>query len=283
MPSPQPLSKETSEEVDASSMSASKKEETPLTMAMRQAGAEAAKKAGEKKGSRSTARRSAKDLEATDVPIPALETRMAKSVEEPGLSAETTAAKIPEKLAEEGAKRTSVDKIAEEGAKWTSMGKVTESDVTHEQDHVGLSKEATMLEARRASSMTKTKSSLSEETVATSSTELEVAKLEPNPRTHQGSSVSTASKEEIEATERENAIPEETEDMDESSAKTGAEVTEAPPTSVPDNAGKLDDSVDAQITDMTATSEGEDAATKGIKPQEQDARDPKAAEDSVGD
>jgi hypothetical protein len=283
MLSPSPLSKETSEQLDSSSLSPSKKEETPLTMAMRQAGAEAAKKAGEKKGSRSIAPASTKDMEATEVPMPAIETKIAKSVEEPGVLAETTAAKIPEKLAEEGAKRTSVDRIAGEGAKRTSMDKGTEFEGASEQEHVGLSKEATMLEARRASSITKMRSPLSEETAATSSTDLGATSLESEPRTHRGSSVSIAPKEEIEEIEKKNTIPEEDEDLDESNTEAAAEGSEAPSISVPGTAGALESSADNMMTAMTATDEGEVAVTKGVNPQEQDPKDPVGAGVSVGD
>ena len=86
-PAPSPLSKEISGEVEPSPTSPSKKAETPLTIAMRQAGAEAAKKAGEKKASKSTAAPSTEKMDATDVRMPAIGTKMARSVEDPGASA----------------------------------------------------------------------------------------------------------------------------------------------------------------------------------------------------
>jgi hypothetical protein len=267
-----PLTKEPGEISEPVSASASKKEETPLTMAMRQAGAEAAKKAGEKKGSMSTARPSTAGLEATEAPMPAIQASMSKAVEEPGVSAETTAAKMPGKLAEEGAKRTSVDKIADEGAKRRSMDKATESDSASEQEHVGLSKEAKTLEARRASSITKTKSPLSEDTSAMCSREHGSPNFEPRPRTHRGSSVSLASREEIQEIEQRNAIPEEIEEPDEQSAKPSPQGSEG-----------LEKSSDATMTDVTASDKGEARATKGTKPQDQGAKRAEEAGTSVGD
>ncbi|ERF71114.1 hypothetical protein EPUS_07786 [Endocarpon pusillum Z07020] len=283
MPSPSPLSKETSEQFDSSPMSASRKGETPLTMAMRQAGAEAAKRAGEKKGSKSTAPISARDLEATEMPMPAIETKMARSVEEPGISANTAAAKIPEKLAEEGAKRTSVDKIAEEDAKRTNTDQVTNSDGKNEQKDVDLSKEATMTDASRAGSMPKVKSPLSEETAATSSTNLDAAGLGPGPRTHRGSSVSLAPKEQIEEIEKRNTILEETGDTDESRTKVAAQDRETSFTSMAGEGKRLEQSASATVADLKSTDEGEAAAMRGIQPQEQDAKDPEGAGASVGD
>lgn len=281
MPSASPQGKEFSEGAESSPTSPLKKEETPLTMAMRQAGAEAAKKAGERKGLMSRARPSTKTSEATDIPMPAVEAKMAKSAEEPGASAETTAAKIPEKLAEEGAKRTSVDKIAEEGVKRTSMEGATESDSISQQEQVGISKEASNLEARRASSITKLKSPLSTETAARSSTELGASSMESNPETHRGSSVSLASKEEIQGIEKRDAIPEETEEANESAEQAEAQDDEALPTVKAETAGG--DSDNATLSGVTASDEAELSATKGVKPQEDNAREAAGASTSVGD
>jgi hypothetical protein len=270
-PVPSPLSKQAPDETNPSSISAAKKEVTPLTLAMRQAGAEAAKKAVEKKTSKHKATSLAKDLGTAKDPRRAMESEMVRSVEEPSVSATTTAAKIPEKLAAEGAKRTSIDKIAEEGARRSDMDRAAGSDRTSEQEHAGLSKEAAILEARSAGNTTKMRSPLLEENAATSSTGLGAANFEPRPRTHRGSSVSLASKEEIEAIEKRNAIPEESEDTDESS------------TPKTDKAGNFDKSAHATLADLTTKDEGEAAAMKDVKPQEQDAKDPGAAGASVGD
>jgi hypothetical protein len=270
-PAPSPLSKQVPDEVNPSSISAARKDDTPLTLAMRQAGAEAAKKAIEKKASKSTALPPAKGLGPTEVPARAMESGIARSVEEPGVSATTTAAKIPKNLAAEGAKRTSIDKIAEEGARRSDMDRATESDRTNEQEHAGLSKEATMLGAMSASSTTKMKSPLSEDNPPRPSMEFRAANFEPRPRTHRGSSVSMASREEIEAIEKRDAIAEESEDTDESS------------TPKTDNEGHLDDSANVMLKDLTTTDEGEVTATKDGKTQEQHAKDPEAAGASVGD
>jgi hypothetical protein len=252
-------------------------------MAMRQAGAEAAKKAGERKATKSIARPSAKEMEATDMPMPAIETKMAKSVEEPGASAETIAAKVPEKLAEEGAKRTSVDKIAEEGAKRTSTDKAAESEGAGELEHVGPSKEATILEARRASSITKLKSPLSEESTAPSNAVPRATSSEQKPRTHRGSSVSLASKEEIQEIEKRNAILEEAEESDDSTTTAETRSAEANPADRPEKSEALKTSAEATTTDVASSNEAEVAATKGVKPQDEDAKEAEAAGTSVGD
>jgi hypothetical protein len=254
------VNKGPSEGIDPTSTSASRRDETTLTMAMRQAGVEAAKKAGERKGSKPTAPASPRGLEAAELPMPAVLNKIAKSIEDPDTSAEVTAAKVPEKLAEGGAKRTSIDKIADEDAKRTSMDNAAESVSASEQGQVGLSKEATILEARRTSSTTKVKSPLSEEAAATSSTSLGAAKSAQ--KTHRGSVVSIASKETIQEIEEANIIEEEAEETDETPGKAAAP---------------------GMIANMTATSEREAAAMKDIKPQEQDPKDPEAAGVSVGD
>lgn len=277
-----PFSKEMSEEVEQSSTNGSKKEETPLTMAMRQAGAEAAKKAGEKKGCKSTALASMGSSEDTELPINPPETKMAKAMEEPGTSADSTASKVPEKLAEEGAKRTSIDRIADKDAKRSNIDTTSQLDGANEQEHVGISKEATKLEVKRASSVTKMKSPLSEEIAATSDSNLETVNSEPQPKTHQGSSISVASKEKIQEIEKRNAILEEV-DTDKSSHETGAPSTTAPARSLSNRAGEVGDSNSARTTNVEATNEGEIAATKGIKSQEQDPKDALGANTSVGD
>ena len=263
LPSTSPLSKGMGEESDALRMTPSRKEETPLTMAMRQAGAEAAKKADEKKGSRLTAPISGKGLKAIEVSTPAVATKMPKSVEEPGSSTET---EVPGNLTEEGTKRNSMDQIV--GA-----------DGSSEQEHIGSFEEATMPEARRAGNTAKTQSPFSG-TATTSSREHEATSLESSPRAPRGSSVSMGTKENI---EKENAISEETEDAGPRSIKTSTQDTEEPPTSRPGTAEKPEDSADATTSDVTATDEGEAAATKGNKPQGQNAKDPEAASASVGD
>lgn len=267
-------------------MSPSKKDETPLTMAMRQAGAEAAKKAGEKKASKSTVPSSTKKMDAPEVRIPVIETKMAKSVEDPSTSTELTAAKIPEKLAEEGAKRTSVDKIAEEGAKREHMDKASEREDADDQGYAELITDAKLVEARRASSATKMKSPLSEETAATSSKDLGAVNLEPMTGMHRGSSFSSASKAEIERIEKSNAIPEETEETeetDESHAKADTQDTETPSPVLIETPKVPQDAIKTTAADVTATDEGELAATKGVKPQQADAKDAMGAGTSIGD
>jgi hypothetical protein len=183
------------------SASAPKKGDTPLTMAMRQAGAEAAQKASQRKvvkpGSLLSDNPTSPD---TPTPSTATDTKLSKAFEEPDALTEITAAKTPAVLAAEGAKRTSVDKIAE-----------SESSTDAESESPK-STEESVLQARRTSSITKTKTPLSTETALESTPSLsEQQHFEERPRTHRGSSVSDASKEEIECVEKSQAIPEEDE------------------------------------------------------------------------
>lgn len=266
-PAPSPPSKETSREVEPSPTSSSKKEETPLTMAMRQAGAEAAKKAGEKKASISKGPATPKILDTEDVRIPVIETTMARSVQDPGTSPTVTAAKVPGKLAEEGAKRTSVDKIADEGAKRKITDDLSDQEGTNEDgnehghEHESLSKEAKMVEARRDSSITKMKSPLSEQSTARSITGPGTADLEARPEHHSRSSTSSASNsEEIEEVEKGKAMLQEPKET-------------AEPRRVND----------VTMTEVAASNEGESAAMKGVMPQDGDAKGATEAGTSVGD
>jgi len=126
-----------------------KSTDSPLTMAMRQAGAEAAAKAGQKKALAATGKAApavSKTSPNTD------KTSTPASIEEPATAPEITATKTPAQLATEGAKRTSVDKITD----ITAEAEETSPHSTEEQ----------VLEAQRSSSVTKQKSQLSESTPA---------------------------------------------------------------------------------------------------------------------
>jgi len=182
------------------SASTPKRDDTPLTMAMRQAGAEAAQKASQKKavksGSLPTSPGASSRSDATD-------TKLNQALQEPHALAEMAAAKTPAVLAAEGAKRTSVDKIAD-----------SESSTESESESPKSTKER-LLQARRRSSITKTKTPLSNETTLESALpQPEQQHLEEVPRTHRGSRVSDASEQEIECVEKSAAIPEEDEGND---------------------------------------------------------------------
>lgn len=184
-----------------------KKGDTPLTIAMRQAGVEAAQKASQKKvvkpGSIVSSNPASLDISS---PSNATDTKLTKASEESQTLTEITAAKTPAVLAAEGAKRTSVDKIAE-----------SESSTDAESESPK-STEESLLQARRTSSITKNKTPLSTETALESTPSLsEQHHFEERPKTHRGSSVSDASKEEIESIERSEAIPEEDEGDDSAS------------------------------------------------------------------
>lgn len=178
-----------------------KKGDTPLTIAMRQAGAEAAQKASQKKVVKlgSTISSNPLSLDVSSLSN-AKDTKLTKASEESQTLTEITAAKTPMVLAAEGAKRTSVDKIA---------GSESSTDTESESPK---STEESLLQARRTSSITKKKTPLSTETAFESTPSLsEQQHFEGRPKTHRGSSVSDASKEEIESIERSEAIPEEDE------------------------------------------------------------------------
>lgn len=267
-------SKEVGEETALSPASPSK-EETPLTIAMRKAGAEAAKKAGQRKESSSTELRSTKSLEPNEAPLPT-------SVEEPSLATDITVAKIPAKLAESGAKRTSIDKIAEQNSKRSSLENPSEPVIAGEQTHVGLSYEATTKEATRENSMTKTKSPLSEEAAATSSTEPGNPHHESSGSMHRGSSVSPATKEEIEEIEKKTIIPE-VEEAESPNIKPEARDGETNSSAMTETGPSPDENHGGTVTEVTASNEGEFAATKGLQPQEGEAADAKRSGASVGD
>ena len=154
-----------------------------------------------------------------------------------------TAAKTPNQLAAEGAGKTSVDKIPD-----SESGAAGEIEPTS-------SREEALLQARRTSSITKTKTPLSTETAVESSPSTK-EHFEPPPRLHRGSSVSEASKEEIDSIEKAQMIPEEDEEEGDSKGTSG-------------NSPALD--------------EGGHHRTIGTTSREQDARQGEVGEVSVGD
>ena len=150
-----------------------KDDDSPLSMAMRQAGAEAAAKAGQKKtGTAQAAAAPSSEPDTSEkTPTPA-STKMSADAEEPGLDANATAAKTPAQLAAEGKARTSVDKIAD--SEGTSSGSPSSSGGGGSSTESAPSNQEQMLEARRSSSITKTPSRLATSTtLEDSSTVLE--------------------------------------------------------------------------------------------------------------
>ncbi|KIW14646.1 hypothetical protein PV08_07430 [Exophiala spinifera] len=265
----------------ASEGAASKPAETPLNIAMRQLGAEAAAKAGQKKAAAlQAAKVPTKTPDTTEkIPVPAT-TKLSvdAAAEDPETVGEVTAAKTPALLAAEGAKRTSIDKIAESegGASSTSSS-----------DAEGHSTEAQIVEQRRKSSITKLKSRLSESTPAdqaetvvvdsspapkseTAVPESEVSADPPveTPKQHRGSDIGEASVEEIKEIEKETSIPEAAE---EEKDKSGAVATSTNST----------EKEKEQV--VTSTDETEEQVTKGTDPQDSRAKDADKAGVSVGD
>ncbi|KIV83788.1 hypothetical protein PV11_05782 [Exophiala sideris] len=256
---------------DKETESVEKSSETPLNIAMRQLGAEAAAKAGQKKAAAAQTQAAKAPTKTPDntetTPTPAT-TKLSPdvAVESPQMATEVTAAKTPAQLASEGAKKTSIDKIAEaEGTATTEAESSSSSPST----------EAQIVEQRRQSSLTKTKSRLSEATplehsesvleeedkkeeeAAVPTSEIAADPPVDMPKQHRGSDVGTASAEEIKAVEKDMAIPETEEEHEVSNATEGKAVT--------------------------STDEAEAQATKGTDPQEEGAKDADKAGVSVGD
>lgn len=179
-------------------------------MAMRKAGAEAAQKAGQKKALKPGSLFSDNPT-SPDAPIPstATNTKLSKASKEPNASADITTGKTPGILAAEGVIRTSFDGTAD-----------SESS-TDAETEPSKSVEESLLEARRTSGITKTKTPLSNEAALESTPSLSEQRFEERPRTHRGSSVSEASKEEIECVEKSNTILEEDEDDEETACLPG--------------------------------------------------------------
>ncbi|KAL2433594.1 hypothetical protein ABEF94_007221 [Exophiala dermatitidis] len=292
------------------SASSHKPTESPLNLAMRQLGAEAAAKAGQKKAAAAQALKAAaaptKEPSTTDqIPVPAAtKLSVEAAAESPETATSVTAAKTPAQLAAEGAKRTSVDKIAEASTSQAEGAgtEVTSSGGTKEEDSSPSSAEANRLELQRSSTITKRKSRLSEstpveesETIRTSSEGEEavssptiavpehevsatMSPLEGPPRQHRGSDIGEASPEEIRALEKKLSIPEDEEEPDEEDEQEKEEENKWEKDNENHNAATATATADVAPTDET-----ELKATKGTDPQETDAKNANKAGVSVGD
>ncbi|OAL34120.1 hypothetical protein AYO20_06575 [Fonsecaea nubica] len=243
--------------------------ENPMNVAFRQLGAEAAAKATQKKSAAAAqSPKAAADRVGTEAAVESADT-----------AAEVTAAKTPAQLASEGAARTSVGKIAE------SQDKIAVDAA----EDTSPSKEEQILEMRRTSSVTKSKSRLSdvtpieesdkvvaepEETSTTSQSSIAVPDNEVSassstslstqatPRKqHRGSDIGEASPEEIRALEKKLSIPEE----DDDDAEDAVETTQS------------------KAAEVSGTDKAENAATEGTEPQKTDPKDADKAGVSVGD
>jgi hypothetical protein len=236
-------------------------------MAMRKAGAEAAQKAGQKKALKQSSLLS-DNPKSPDAPMPstATNTKLSKASEEPNASTDITAGKTPAVLAAEGARRTSVDKIAD-----------SESS-TDAETEPSKSAEESLLQARRTSSITKTKTPLSNETALESTPSLsEQQRFEERPRTHRGSSVSEASKEEIECIEKSNAIPEEDEDDED------GEETACLPRTSEKKAQTTTDGAKSSLADATYSDKQEQPSMQDSETRVQNTREGEESGVSVGD
>ena len=212
---------------DTASPSGAKLAETPLSMAMRQAGAEAAAKAGQKKGSTPGQKTTA--TPADTAPVPSV-IALSAAAQDPAELTEITAAKTPGQLAAAGVRKSSIEKNASTSEPSSSPSSNLETS------EKAPSTEEAKLDLRHQSSQTNTPSRLSEATPVTRSEQIGAqspsdAILSPVPsapippptppglRQHRGSSISDASKAEIAAVEARNMIKEEDEGEDEEEGK----------------------------------------------------------------
>lgn len=230
---------------------------SPMAMVMRQAGAEAAAKAGQKKTLKPMPTAPKPTEKETTAPI--VEARIASPMADPSTEPEMTQAKAPAQLAAEGAKRTSVDKIATTEMAPDASGIVGASSET------SASNEQQVADMRRTSSIAKAPSKLSEtqthDAVPEEAAEVKYEpKYEARPRTHRGSSLSQASREEIREMERRNSIAE---DPDEDAEDV---VEDAP-----------------AAKSIAATDDGGKPSSEEILPEKAEAKDAESAGVSVGD
>jgi hypothetical protein len=168
---------------------------------MRQAGAEAAQRASQKKAAKRGLISSNPKLQDVSSPSNVIDTKLTQASKESQRLTEIAASTTPTVLTAEGAKRTSVDKTVESESSIDAESKSPKST------------EESLLQVRRTSSITKNKTTLATETALESTPSIsEQRRFEERPKTHRGSSISEASKEEIEFVERSETIPEEDED-----------------------------------------------------------------------
>ncbi|OCT46193.1 hypothetical protein CLCR_01208 [Cladophialophora carrionii] len=265
---------------DGKSGSLQKPADNPVNIAMRQLGAEAAAKAAQKKTGAASQPLKAAATPVNEKSVPdqtpssaATKLSTEEAVTSADTAAEVTAAKTPAQLASEGAGRTSVDKIAESEDKLASGASEMEQPKSTEEQQ---------LEMRRTSSVTKSKSRLSDVTpIAESDTivaEPENVKSPPSvavpegevsarpadmPRQHRGSDIGQASLEEIRALEKKMSIPEE-------------EVGD-------DNKEEQATSTTTKAAAVSTTDKAEEEAAKGVETQKTEPKDADKAGVSVGD
>lgn len=274
---------------------AQKSSDSPGNQILRQLGAEAAAKAALKKTTTTSAAKvpvKATPSTSDQTPTPAATKLSADAaVESPDTVAEVTAGKTPAQLATEGAKRTSVDKIAD--SEETTTAPTSAAPTQAGEAGEVASTEAQVLEARRSSSITKTKSRLSEATPAeesdtvlsgsASKTAVEDSEIsptvEPVTRKHRGSDIGEASPEEIRALEKKLSIPEEDEDEEEEEDDDDDDSDEEDEVAEPKKAGEAT----TAAVGVTSTDEAEKEATKGEDTQKEDPKDASKAGASVGD
>jgi hypothetical protein len=252
-----------------------------MNIAMRQLGAEAAAKAAQKKPGATSQPPKAAAAPVNEKSVPdqtpssaATKLSTEAAVTSADTAAEVTAARTPAQLASEGAGRTSLDKIAESEDKLASGAADSEQPKSTEEQQ---------LELRRTSSVTKSKSRLSDVTpIAESDTvvaEPEAVRSPPPiavpegevsarpadmPRQHRGSDLGEASLEEIKALEKKLSIPEEAEDDDDEEGEPAAAKT-------------------TEAAAVSATEKAEEEAAKGTETQKTEPKDADKAGVSVGD
>jgi hypothetical protein len=254
-----------------------------MAVAMRQAGAEAAAKAGQKKTPKPIPAAPQPTEKETTAPV--VEAKIASPMADPSAEPETTQGKIPAQLATEGAKRASVDKIAETEAASDASGIVSSSSETPS------STEQQVADLRRTSSIAKAPSKLSETQTVDAPEEVPEVKqeapevkhepkFEKRPKTHRGSSLSQVSAEEIKEMEKRNSIEE---DPDEDAEEAIDSTPAAEDVATKDEDVEVPVEKAPAVKYIGATDEGEKPAEEEPITEKSDPKDAESAGVSVGD
>ena len=289
-PSPQSHIKiaDTIESKDVKPASTSAPGETPMTMAMRQASAEAAKKAGEKKTAQNEALKAklATNQESADI-LPEAKTTQASATETARNLVEDTADKEHQKP---------TNTAQDTGEKLVDRGDVEKEMTTN----VARNVEEAVPESKAEEATPKAESQQAQEDKSgmTSTSSLAPDDIKGTTTQHRGSVVAEAAPEEIEEVERGTAIPEAEEDngIEGGEDKPQPKSTDKPQTedsSISSKQEGREESIAIEanmkgfsttaLKDVTASTEAEKPAPEGGETQSQEAREGDAAGASVGD
>ena len=228
--------------------------ESPMAMAMRQAGAEAASKAGQKKILKPMP--TAPTPSEKDTTAPVVEPKIASPMADPSTDPEMTQAKSPAQLAAEGVRQASAENIEKSPDANGTVSGGLEPPVSNEQQVADLRRTSSIAKAPSKLSETQTYDPVPEE----ASEPKDEQKFEERPKTHRGSSLSQASREEIRDVEKRNSIAVDPTEDEEAAIGTAG------------SAAKIG-----------ATDAGEKPASEDIDHEKSDAKNAEGAGISVGD